>query len=132
ATPASAILLIVRMFKGQDELAFLHGLCLVRGLEPVVEVFDEKDLDRAKEIGARIIQVNNRDLETLATDLGRCLDLVRRKEAGETWIGASGISTPDQVRELRAAGLDALLIGTALMEHGDPGQGLAALKGGRP
>ena len=131
ATPASAILLIVRMFAGQDELAFLHGLCLVRGLEPVVEVFDEKDLDRAKEVGARIIQVNNRDLDTLATDLGRCLDLVRRKEAGETWIGASGISTPDQVRELRAAGLDALLIGTALMEHGDPGQGLAALTGGR-
>ena len=132
ATPASAILLIVRMFEGRDELAFLHGLCLVRGLEPVVEVFDERDLDRAKEIGARIIQVNNRDLDTLATDLNRCLDMVRRKEEGEIWIGASGISTPEQVRQLRAAGLDALLIGTALMQHGDPGHGLARLAGGRP
>ena len=132
STPASAILLIVRMFSGQDELASLHGRCLVRGLEPVVEVFDERDLDRAKEIGARIIQVNNRDLDTLATDLGRCLDLVRRKEAGETWIGASGISTPEQVRELKAAGLDALLIGTALMKNADPGRGLAELAGGRP
>lgn len=131
ATPASAILLIVRMFEDQDDLAYLHGLCITLHLEPVVEVFDEKDLDRAKELGARLIQVNNRDLDTLTTDLNRCKDLVRRKEEGEIWIGASGISTPQQVRELRAAGLDALLIGTALMQNGDPGQGLASLTGGR-
>ncbi|MBU4526178.1 MAG: indole-3-glycerol-phosphate synthase [Desulfomicrobium sp.] len=131
ATAASAILLIVRMFDELDELAQLHALCLTNGLEPVVEVFDERDLDRAKEIGSTIIQVNNRDLDTLTTDLGRCLDMVRRKQTGEIWIGASGINTPEQVRELKAAGLDALLIGTALMQHGDPGQGLAALTGGQ-
>jgi indole-3-glycerol phosphate synthase len=131
ATPASAILLIVRMFEDQDDLAYLHGQCIALGLEPVVEVFDERDLDRAKEIGARIIQVNNRDLDTLATDLSRCLDMVRRKEEGEIWIGASGISTPEQVRQLRAAGLDALLIGTALMQHDNPGRSLAELAGGR-
>ncbi len=130
ATPASAILLIVRMFEDLSELATLHALCLTYGLEPVVEVFDERDLDRAKEIGSTIIQVNNRDLDTLTTDLNRCLDLVRRKEDGEIWIGASGIATFEQVRELKAAGLDALLIGTALMQHGDPGQGLARLCGG--
>jgi indole-3-glycerol phosphate synthase len=131
ATPASAILLIVRMFEDQDDLAYLHGQCIALRLEPVVEVFDERDLDRAKEIGAHIIQVNNRDLDTLATDLNRCLDMVRRKEEGEIWIGASGISTPEQVRELRAAGLDALLIGTALMQNENPGRGLAELAGGR-
>jgi indole-3-glycerol phosphate synthase len=130
ATPASAVLLIVRMFESQEELSALHRLCLAKGLEPVVEVFDGRDLDRAKEIGARIIQVNNRDLDTLTTDLGRCLDLVGRKTEGEIWIGASGISTAQQVRELRAAGLDALLIGTALMQSADPGSGLAALTGG--
>lgn len=132
ATPASAILLIVRMFEEQNDLAYLHGLCISLHLEPVVEVFDERDLDRAKELGARIIQVNNRDLDTLTTDLGRCLDMVRRKEEGEIWIGASGISTPDQVLKLRAAGLDALLIGTALMRNDNPGRGLAELAGGRP
>ena len=132
ATPASAILLIVRMFASQEELSALHRLCLAKGLEPVVEVFDGRDLDRAKEIGARIIQVNNRDLDTLTTDLDRCRDLVARKADGEIWIGASGISTAKQVRELRAAGLDALLIGTALMENADPGSGLAALTGGAP
>ena len=131
ATAASAILLIVRMFDDLDELAQLHALCLTNGLEPVVEVFDERDLDRAKEIGSTIIQVNNRDLDTLTTDLSRCLDMVRRKEDGEIWIGASGINTQEQVKELKAAGLDALLIGTALMQHGDPGQGLAALTGGQ-
>ncbi len=62
ATPASAILLIVRMFENVNDLAALHALCLTHGLEPVVEVFDERDLDRAKEIGSTIIQVNNRDL----------------------------------------------------------------------
>jgi indole-3-glycerol phosphate synthase len=132
ATPASAILLIVRMFESQEELSVLHRLCLAKGLEPVVEVFDAHDLDRAKEIGARIIQVNNRDLDTLTTDLDRCLSLVGRKEDGEIWIGASGISTAAQVRELRAAGLDALLIGTALMQNADPGRGLAALAGDTP
>lgn len=131
ATPASAILLIVRMFAEQDDLAYLHSLCIARRLEPVVEVFDAHDLDRAKELGARIIQVNNRDLDTLATDLTRCTDLVRRKEEGEIWIGASGITTSQQIRDLRAAGLDALLIGTALMQNTDPGQGLAGLTGGR-
>jgi indole-3-glycerol phosphate synthase len=131
ATPASAILLIVRMFDNLDELAQLHALCLTSGLEPVVEVFDERDLDRAKEIGSTIIQVNNRDLDTLTTDIGRCLDMVRRREDGEIWIGASGISTPEQVRTLKAAGLDALLIGTALMQHESPGLSLARLSGGR-
>ncbi len=57
--------------------------------------------------------------------------MVRRKEDGEIWIGASGIATFEQVRELKNAGLDALLIGTALMQHGDPGQGLAQLTGGK-
>ncbi|NCD26945.1 MAG: indole-3-glycerol-phosphate synthase [Deltaproteobacteria bacterium] len=127
ATPASAILIIVRIFADDAELADLHQLCQARGLEPVVEVFDERDLDRAKAIGSRIIQVNNRDLDTLRTDLSHCLGMVRRKEAGEIWIGASGISTPEQVRELKNAGLDALLIGTALMQNADPGQGLAGL-----
>lgn len=127
ATPASAILIIVRMFADDTELADLHRLCLDRGLEPVVEVFDEHDLDRAKAIGARIIQVNNRDLDTLRTDLNRCLGMVKRKTTEEIWIGASGISTPEQVRELKNAGLDALLIGTALMQNSDPGRGLAGL-----
>lgn len=94
ATPASAILLIVRMFKDLNELATLHALCLTHGLEPVVEVFDQRDLDRAKEIGSTIIQVNNRDLDTLTTDLGRCLDLVRRKGDGEIWIEATTASQP--------------------------------------
>ncbi len=129
ATPASAILLIVRMFRTQDELAGLHARCLELGLEPVVEVFDERDLDRAKEIKSSIIQVNNRDLDTLQTDLNRCLTLVRRKEEGEIWIGASGISTPAHVRELKSAGLDGLLVGTGLMKNPDPGHGLAGLTG---
>lgn len=125
-TPASAILLIVRMLT-DDMLGALHTLCLAKGLEPVVEVFDESDLERAKNLGARIIQVNSRNLDTLETDPTRFTHLVRRKEHGEIWIAASGISTAAQIAELRGAGMDACLIGTALMRHADPGQGLVHL-----
>lgn len=129
ATPASAILLIVRMFANQNELGDCHRLCLDYGLEPIVEVFDKHDLDRAKEIGARIIQVNNRDLDTLQTDLNRSLSLVQHKENSEIWIGASGISTLSQIQTLKNAGLDALLIGTALMSAQNQDLALTALTG---
>ena len=131
ATPASAILLIVRMFSGQDELASLHGLCLVRGLEPVVEVFDERDLDRAKEIGARTIQVNNRDLDTLETNLDQSRKFIRQKQDGELWICASGVSERAQVEEMASLGFDAVLVGTCLMEADNPGAKLAELTGAR-
>lgn len=131
-TPASAILLIARLFDNDNDLAKIHSACLEHNLEPVVEIFDDHDLDRGKALGCSIIQVNNRNLDTLDTDLNRCLRLVKRKEHGEIWIGASGISTPADVQRLKAAGLDALLMGTALMRAPHPGQQLAQILGGRP
>lgn len=131
-TPASAILLIVRLFRQDSDLKNIHSLCLEHDLEPVVEIFDDHDLARAKALNCRIIQVNNRDLNKLDTNIHRCLRLVQHKEHGEIWIGASGISTPEDVKRLKAAGLDALLIGTALMQSSHPGQQLSALIGGAP
>lgn len=126
ATPASAVLLIVRMLTPQ-ELAEMLKACAEFGLEAVVEVFDRNDLDRAKVAGARIIQVNNRDLDTLITDLDVSLELISRKSAGEIWISASGMHTARDMARMRDAGFDGLLMGTRLMQEPDPGAALAGL-----
>lgn len=127
ATPASALLLIVRMLETERELEALHTLAMDLGLECVVEVFDERDLDLAQSIGSRIIQVNNRDLGTLDIDLATSLRLVPRKQDGEVWIAASGLSTASEVASMAEAGFDAVLVGTSLMREQDPGRALAGL-----
>jgi indole-3-glycerol phosphate synthase len=129
ATPASALLLIVRML---DE-AGLRGLLEKSrsfGLEVVVEIFDRTDLAIARRAGAGIIQVNNRDLDRLRVDLGVSERLIREKSGGEFWITASGIESPKQLAHLLAAGFDAALVGSSLMRDCDPGRALRSLLGG--
>ncbi len=128
ATPASAVLLIARMLTPEELVQMLMD-CAEFGLEAVVEVFDRNDLDRAKHAGARIIQVNNRDLDTLATDLGVSSGLISRKSADEIWISASGLQTARDMAGMRDAGFDGLLMGTRLMQAPDPGAALARLLG---
>jgi indole-3-glycerol phosphate synthase len=127
ATPAAALLLIVRMLSVQ-ELAALHHATTDAGLEAVVEIFDEQDLEAARAAGARLIQVNNRDLDTLKTDLAISARLVQEKDPAEVWISASGITTPHDLSLVRDLGFEAALIGTFLMEEGAPGRALAMLR----
>jgi len=127
ATPASALLLIMRMFPGADDVREMLDLCREYALEAVCEVFDDSDLDMARWAGAEIIQVNNRDLDTLTTDLDVSRRLVRTRGEGELWISASGLETPDQLHEMADLGFDAVLIGTSLMSRPDPGAALAEL-----
>ena len=127
ATPASALLLIMRMFPGAADVREMLGLCREHGLEAVCEVFDEADLDMARWAGAEIIQVNNRDLDLLTTDLDVSRRLVRLRGQGELWISASGLDAPEQLAELADLGFEAVLIGTSLMTRPDPGAALQAL-----
>lgn len=132
ASPASAMLVIVRML--DDELLTeVIGKCRDAGLEPVAEVFDENDLRRAHKAGAGIIQVNNRNLDTLRVDLDNSRQLVKRKRSGSFWISASGIENAAQLDGLLSLGFDAALVGSALMDSARPGAGpgenLAALLG---
>lgn len=130
-TPASAILLIVRMLNeaGLREL-LERGRSF--GLEAVVEIFDTADLALARKAGAEIIQVNNRDLVRLAVDLGVSNQLIQEKRGDEFWITASGIDSPEQLESLLASGFDAALVGSSLMQGGNPGQTLRTLlRGGR-
>jgi indole-3-glycerol phosphate synthase len=127
ATPASALLLIMRMFDGADDVREMIERAREHGIEAVCEVFDEADLDMARWAGAEIIQVNNRDLDTLVTDLGVSRRLARTRGAGELWISASGLETPEQVAEMGDLGFDAVLIGTSLMSRPYPGAALKEL-----
>lgn len=126
ATPASAMLLIVRMLE-EAHLKALLEQATQAGLDSVVEIFDEADLDKARAVGARIIQVNNRDLDTLTTDMETSARLIASKQVGELWISASGISHPPELARVRELGYEAALIGSSLMANDDPGEALNAL-----
>ena len=103
------------------------------GMQAVVEVCGKKDLVLARESGARIIQVNARDLDTLRVDRQACLELARQcpPERGEIWIAASGMDRREHLEEAARAGFSAALVGTALMQEGQPGAALRRLLRGR-
>lgn len=131
ATPASALLLIVRLTPDAALLRELREQAESFGMQAVVEIFDEGDLELARRSGARIIQVNARDLETFRTDVNAGLELIRRcpPREEERWIAASGLSRTEHLRAAAEVGYDAVLVGTALMEQPDPGAALRALLG---
>lgn len=133
ATPASALLLIARLTPDARALRDLREAAEVHGMAAVVEVFDRADLALARESGARIIQVNARDLDTLAVDRAAALALIRAcpPEPGEIWIAASGMDSFAHLAGAARAGYDAALVGTALMAGGRPGAALARMLSGR-
>ena len=91
-----------------------------RGFQPLVEVHDRAELETALEAGAEIIGVNNRDLARLEVDLKTFESVsphARQASDEVTLIAESGVSTPADVRRMREAGADALLIGSAIMDH---------------
>lgn len=129
ATPASALLLIVRMLPSAKVLQRLRELAESYGLAAVVEVFDQADLDLAREAGAKLIQVNARDLQTLKVERKACLELIAANppQRDEIWIAASGMNRLGHLTAAFEAGYGAALVGTALMEQKEPGQALASL-----
>ncbi len=126
---ASAVLLIVATLGERlaDYLAFTHGL----GLQALVEVHTERELDLALAAGAHIIGVNNRDLTTLDIDLGVSPRLLRRARAAGhqgPLVAESGYKTRQDL--LSVEGLaDAVLVGTSLAGSGDLSGALRALTG---
>jgi indole-3-glycerol phosphate synthase len=130
AAAADAVLLIVAALE-QEELARLHELASTKlALDVLVEVHDREELARAASVGARLIGVNNRDLRDFSVDVGRTHKLLSEMPAGATVVSESGISAPEQLRELESEGVSAVLVGEALMRAEDPGHALAALLAG--
>jgi len=124
-TPASALLLIVALTPDVQQLRGLRELAESFGIEAVVEIFNEAELELARASGAKIIQVNNRNLETLEVDMTTTLRLIKRRLPQERWIAASGIDSHEALTRL--FGYDAALIGSALMSDQNPKQALQAI-----
>jgi len=114
AIGADAILLIVAAL-GDEELCDLHAHASERGLSVLVEVHDQRELDQALACGATIVGVNNRDLRTLEVDTERTFQLLPEVPDGIVTVAESGFSAPEQLAALRDAGVDAVLVGEALM-----------------
>lgn len=132
ATPASALLLIVALTPDADQLRCLRELAETQGIHAVVEIFSEEELTLARASGARIIQVNARNLETFRTDRKEGLKLAALRRPGECWIAASAMGTRGHLEEARKAGYQAALIGTALMAGASPLRNLQQLLQPRP
>jgi indole-3-glycerol phosphate synthase len=126
ALGADAVLLIVRAVS-DAQLAELLELTHRLGMEALVETHSAREVDRALRSGARIIGVNNRDLDTLVTDVSLAPRLRALVPPDCVFVAESGISEPEQVAALLAAGADAILIGESLLRAPDPGAKLRRL-----
>ena len=117
---ADVVLLIVRFLDeaGTDDLADLLAAARERGFQVLVEAHTADEVERAVGAGADIVGVNNRDLAKLEVDLSTFPSAATAAPEAVTLIAESGIGSPDDVVRMREAGADALLIGSAIMDHG--------------
>lgn len=136
AAGADALLLIARVV-GRDLEPLLEAARAL-GMDALVEVHHEHELDDALGAGATLIGVNHRDLTTFEVDPERTAKLAPRAPHECTLVALSGVSTRAEVEELEAAGAAAVLVGEALVTAPDPAAkvrellGARAASGGRP
>jgi indole-3-glycerol phosphate synthase len=122
---ADVVLLIVKIL-GRELRKFMR-LVEDLGMESLVEVMDEEEAKAAISAGAKLIGINNRDLETLEVDLNRTAKLAPSIPDDVVLVSESGINTPDDVRRMLDAGADAVLVGTAIMRAGNIEQKVRSL-----
>jgi indole-3-glycerol phosphate synthase len=116
---ADAILLIVAALD-RDRLAALHDEARSLDLDCLVEVHDELELATALRVDADVIGINNRNLEDFNVDVQTTFELITDVPAGKTAVSESGIADRTTLEELERVGVDAVLIGEALMRSDDP------------
>lgn len=115
---ADAVLLIAAILNKRELSSFLR-LCRELDLDALVEVHSLRELEIALSCGADIIGINNRDLKTFKTDLQLTFDLINEVPDNCLLVSESGISTSQHVQKLEAAGVDAVLVGEALVTSAD-------------
>ncbi len=128
AAGADAVLLIVAALH-QPTLAALHCEAGELGLDALVEVHDRAELERALELGAQLIGINNRDLHDFSVDVERTFSLLGAIPDGVCVVSESGIAAAAQLRRLEQAGVQAVLVGETLMRAPDPAAALRELVG---
>ena len=128
ASGADAFLLIVAALT-DDELKRLYELGRTLQSDVLVEVHDLAEMDRALEIDAEIIGINNRNLHTFEVDLKTTSELAPEIPSECLGISESGIRTREDVEFVKEQGIHCLLIGESLMRDGDPEKALKQLRG---
>jgi indole-3-glycerol phosphate synthase len=124
---ANAILLIASLLDKKTLQEYLQ-ICDQLGLSALVEVHNEKEIDLALSVGARIIGVNNRNLNDFTVDISNAISLREKVPKSLLFVAESGIKTPAQISLLKEIGVDAVLIGEALMMADDKKAKLEELK----
>ena len=118
AVYADCMLLIARCLERQ-QLADLYGLATELGLDVLVEVFDEEDIDKIEPFNFPLIGINHRNLRTMQIDLERSKELISRFTPDQTIVAASGIKTRDDIDTLMQIGMRTFLVGESLSTSPD-------------
>jgi len=126
AIGADAILLIASVLDDAQMKDF-EAIALGLGMAVLVEVHDALELDRALRLKTPLVGVNNRNLRNFEVSIQTTIDLLPRLPADRLLVTESGIATRDDVAALRAAGVQAFLVGEAFMRAKEPGEALADL-----
>ncbi|KAL3512677.1 hypothetical protein ACH5RR_025394 [Cinchona calisaya] len=132
---ADAILLIAAVLPDLD-IQYMTKICKMVGLTALVEVHDEREMDRVLGIdGIELIGINNRNLETFEVDISNTKKLLqgergrRIQERGIIVVGESGLFTPSDIAYVQEAGVKAVLVGESIVKQSDPTKGIAGLFG---
>jgi indole-3-glycerol phosphate synthase len=126
---ADAILIIVAALD-DGAMAEIEAAALERGMDVLVEVHDEAEMERAARLQSRLIGVNNRDLRRFVTDLAITERLAPLAPEGTLLVSESGIASHADIVRLSASGARAFLVGESLMRHADVEAATRALVGG--
>ena len=124
---ADAVLLIVAALT-DDELKTLHAASKALGMDTLVEVHDETELQRALSIGATLVGVNQRDLHSFAVDTTRAVRVASRIPADVVAVAESGITGVDDARRCANAGYRAVLVGEHLVRAANPDKAVSELR----
>ncbi len=125
---ADCVLLIAAAL-APAELVSFHRLAVEVGLDVLVEIHDERELEVALAASATLVGVNQRDLVTFQVDHERALRMAGVMPAGVVRVAESGVRGAEDAASLRAAGYHAVLVGETLVTSGDPAAAVAALIG---
>lgn len=125
---ASAVLLICSLLSSDTMKNYIE-ICDTLGLSALVEAHDEKEIEAALAAGARIIGVNNRNLKDFTVDINNSKKLRQLVPENVMFIAESGIKTAEDIRQLKAANVNGVLIGETLMRSSSKKAMLDALRG---
>ena len=125
---ADCVLLIAECLD-DDQLLELHTLALDLGMSTLIELYEESNLDRVLRVNPRLVGINNRNLQTFQTDMQHSMRLRQQIPSDVLLVSESGIRTHNDVEELIAADVQAILVGETLMRQTDIGAAVEDLLG---